>query len=326
MILQRFVSPRHLAGLLTSIAMTVSISAVAEGQRARLTVNVSVDGTEGVDDAGNHTEGRFHESFTLVTYLKSSGDLSEINTKDPNYAQNMIAQAAAVQQKVREVQQAQGKNVPRMTPEQLAQYMQKKQAECKGDQGCMMKLAMEASELSANVDNGVAPAQLPDEDSEPELRYQTYVGYDDCGATTHVKVDSTTNGTLADVAGPEKYTITQKADYRGEPLELRLICNAQNYVFDTRTATVFTDGAVIPQAKGVRIETINGRTTQSEGELPLHGEPLDWVSKQLRQAPASGERTTVIKLGQNQSKAVHSGVYKGEARVKMSWRFEPKVN
>jgi hypothetical protein len=312
--------------------MALSLSAMAEGQRARLTVNVSVDGTESVTDAGNNTQGRFHESFQLVTYLKSSGDPSEINTKDPNYAQNMMAQAAAVQQKVREVQQKQGKNVPRMTPEQLAQYMQKKQAECKGDQSCMMKLAMEASELSANMaigenEGGVAPAQLPAEDSEPELRYQTYVGYDNCGASTRVKVDSVTTGVLADVAGPEKYTITQKADYSGDALELRLICNAQNYVFDTRTSTVFTDGAVIPQAKGVRNENINGRISESKGDLPMHGEAMSWVSQQLRQAPASGEKSTTLKLGmQAQSNAVHSGVYKGEARIKMSWIFEPKVD
>lgn len=316
------------SGFIAGALMISSVPVMADGQRARLTVNVSVDGTEGViGEGGDRTEGKFHESFTLVTYLKSSGDLSEINTKDPNYAQNMMAQAAAVQQRIREVQQAQGKSVPRMTPEQLAQYMQKKQAECKGDQNCLMKLAMEASELSANVDYGVAPAQLPDEDAELELRYQSYVGYDNCGATTHVKVDSVTNGVLADVAGPEKYTITQKADYRGDANELRLICVAHNFVFDTKTATLFSDGGAIPQAKGTRVETINGRMSQSEGDLPLHKEAFEWVARQLRQAPATGERSTVIDLAQQaQAKAVHTGNYRGEARVKMNWRFEPAVN
>jgi len=318
-----FVSTRFVCCMLVA----VSASAMAEGQRARLSVNITVDGSESVIGSGSDsTKGEFHESYALVTYLKSSGDPSDINTKDPQYAQNMMARAAAVQQKVREVQEKQGKSVPKMTPEQLAQYMQKKQVECKGDQSCLIALATEAGQLSANIDYGVAPAQLPDEDSEPELRYQMYVGYDDCGATSNVKVDSVTNGNLADVGGNVPYSVKQTADYHSDPNELRLICNVNNLVFDTKTATFFGDGAIGAQVKGVRIETMRGNTTRSEGEVMTHGEAIDWASQQLRQAPASGERSTVLKLTLNQSHAMHSGKYSGEARVKISWRFEPAVN
>jgi len=269
-----------------AILMMVSLGAVADGQRARLTVNISVDGSESVIGGGSDsTRGEFHESYALVTYLKSSGDPSDINTKDPQYSQNMMARAAAVQQKVREVQKAQGKSVPQMTPE-----------------------------------------QLPDEDSEPELRYQMYVGYDNCGATSNVKVDSTTNGILADVGGNVPYSVKQTADYHGDANEVRLICNVNNLVFDTKTATFFGDGAIGAQVKGIRIETLRGKTTRSEGELMTHGEAIDWASQQLRQAPASGERSTVLKLTLNQSHAMHSGKYSGEARVKIRWRFEPAVN
>jgi len=74
-----------LARFIACALMFISVATLAEGQRARLTVEVSVDGTESVvGNGGDNTEGRFHEGYTLVTYLKSSGDPSEINIKDPN--------------------------------------------------------------------------------------------------------------------------------------------------------------------------------------------------------------------------------------------------
>jgi hypothetical protein len=125
-------------------------SVQAAVQRARLTVSVIVEGTEGVIGNGNdRTSGKFREGYTLVTYLESDGELQQFNTKDPQYAQKMMGHAQNVQKHVRA---AQGKApLPKMTQQQLQEYVQKKQAACGADQNCLMKLAMEAQELMSNT-------------------------------------------------------------------------------------------------------------------------------------------------------------------------------
>ena len=127
----------------------------AAERRARLTVEVKIEGTEGVIGNGSdRTSGKFREGYTLVTYLKSDGELAQFNTKDPEYSQKMMGLAAAVQQKA---QRAQGKPaIRRMTPAELQAYVQKKQAACAGDQACLYKLAQEVQQLSMNLDTGGA--------------------------------------------------------------------------------------------------------------------------------------------------------------------------
>lgn len=328
----------------TAIATVIATALVAmptnaAEQRARLQVDVNVEGTESVTGNGSDkTTGEFIERYTLVTYLQASGEPMEFNTKDPQYAQKMLARAAAVQHKV---QEAQGNTAPKMTPQQLAQYMQLKQAECQGEQSCLMGLAMEASQLSAamvdgtganggtnggtdngGTDGGAAPEALPDEDSEPELRYQPYVGYDNCGAEFRFVVQRKAEGTLGDVGGPVSYTVQEAADYQGDANELRLICVQHNIVLDTKTATLYSDGATLPPVRGTRTDTLRDKTTEVVGEINTHGEAFAWAIEQLRSAPATGERSTVLQLTHNQSLAMHSGAYTGEARVKIAWRFE----
>ncbi|MBC8028290.1 MAG: hypothetical protein H7Y89_20035 [Steroidobacteraceae bacterium] len=50
--------------------------------------------------------------------------------------------------------------------------------------------------------------------------------------------------------------------------------------------------------------------------------PNTWVGEQLRHAPRSGQKTTVVKLTQGRGAAIHSGRYSGEARVTLAWKLE----
>jgi hypothetical protein len=231
---------------------------VAAGERrARLTIEVQIEGTERIDGNGSdHTSAQFREGYTLVTYLQTSGDLMQFNPKDPQYAQKMTSMAAA-----------------------------------------------------------------PPATDEPP-RYLSYFGYDDCGAKAHVYVDRTTQGTFGDTTGAVPYTVKNTADYDSNADEVRIICNVHQAVLDTQNDTFYTDGAILPTAKGASSTTMRGKTTHSVGEAATHGEAYTWVVEQLRHVPRSGQRSTTVSLTQGQGAALHSGKYSGEARIQLAWKLE----
>lgn len=306
-----------------AVATSLPTQALAGERRARLTVDVKVEGAFSVVGTGNEREsGEFHDSYHLVTYLKTDGDPSPINTKDPQYGQKMMARAAWVQRRVAEAQ-GQMPSAKKVTPQEMQAALQQKQVACKGDQGCLMQLAMEASSMMANVDTGapqgaVVPEEPPEEE---EPRYLTYFGFDDCGAETHVLVDRKVSGSYDDVQGSVPYSTTEKADDHADPVQIRLICNSQNLVLDVKTQTIFTDGVSAPSARGTSRSTESGRSTESEGDA-WHAPGWEWVTEQVRQAPASGRRSTTLVLDHVPGGSRVNGKQTGQARIEMSWKFE----
>lgn len=227
-------SVRMLALLCAPALILQSFAIHAAEKRARLTVTVSVEGTEGVVGNGSdRTSARFREGYTLVTYLKSDGELAQYDTKDPEYAQKMLGLSQNVHKTVRA---AQGKPaVKKMTQQQIQDFVRSKQAACGANQACLMQLAQEAQELMSNMDTGTPGVATPvayTGDEPP--RYLNFFGYDNCGATGHVYVDRTTQGTLGDTSGPVPYTVHDTADYRSNPTEIRLLCVSHTLVVDSR--------------------------------------------------------------------------------------------
>jgi hypothetical protein len=311
---------RSIAVVAACAALLPALASGAE-KRVRLTVDVKIEGTESVIGNGvDRTSGKFREGYTLVTYLKSDGQLAQFNTKDPEYAQKMLGLAASVRQRV---QQAKGNaGAKKMTPQELQAYVQKGQAACQGDQACLYKLAMEAQKLSANLDTGAAAGSAVAYTGNEPPRYMSYAGYDNCGAKAHVYVDRTTQGTLGDTGGAVPYTIHDTANYDSDVTGIRLICVQHQAVFDTQDGTFYTDGAVLPLARGNSVMTSRGKTEKSEGEAATHGEPYTWVNEQLRHVTRSGQRSTDLKLTQNQGASVHSGKYTGQAHIVLTWKLE----
>ena len=299
--------------------------ASAAPKRVRFTVDVKVEGTEGVFGVGaDRTTASFREGYTLVTYLQSDDKLAQFNSKDPQYAQKMMGLAQAVHAKVNK---AQGKAPARkMTQPQIQDYVKTKQAACGADRSCLMKLATEAQELMANMDTGAASASAANDASaytgEEPPRFLNYFGYDNCGASAHVYVDRAVKGTVADTSGAVPYTIHDTADYHDDPVEARLICSSHTLVIDTQDNSFYTDGAVLPAAKGNSVMTMRGKTEKSTGEAATHGEVYDWVSAQLRHGPRAGTKSATVKLTNGRGGAIHSGRYSGEARVNLAWKLE----
>src|SRR5512144_2877452 len=98
--------PARWLALICAPALLISFTPVqAAPKRARLTVEVKVEGTEKVVGNGSdQTSAKFREGYTLVTYLNAEGDLEQFNTKDPEYGQKMMGMAAGVHAKANAAQ------------------------------------------------------------------------------------------------------------------------------------------------------------------------------------------------------------------------------
>lgn len=97
------------AAVLGLAGASLAAPALAE-ELARLTVELRVKGTEQVLPVGqsrDHAEGRFDDAYRFVVTAASSGELNNVNVKDPGYAEQMMARALAIQQQVMRAQAGQ---------------------------------------------------------------------------------------------------------------------------------------------------------------------------------------------------------------------------
>ncbi|MET0661349.1 MAG: hypothetical protein ABW110_24690, partial [Steroidobacteraceae bacterium] len=103
-----------------------------------------------------------------------------------------------------------------------------------------------------------------------------------------------------------------------------ILCSQTNLVVDPQQKVFYSDGLLVRGVKGSSTRTQRGKTTQSKGDVPLKGEVFNWVSEQLRKAPLSGTRKTVLKITTPQGSSVPFATTKGNgtATVEMRWRFE----
>ncbi len=153
-------------------------------------------------------------------------------------------------------------------------------------------------------------------------RYLNYFGYENCGASARVLVDSVSTGVMGDASNRVPYTIKRQTNHRSTDQETRMLCSAHMFVLDTRSDTIFSDGAIMPTAPGMTTTIMHEKSTQESGDAAMHGEIMAWVKKQLRQVPRTGKRSETIKLTQNPGAALHAGTYSGQAKVEISWKLE----
>jgi hypothetical protein len=310
--------------LLATASFVLSTGALAE-EAARLTVDLKVSGTEAVHASGpnsDHAEGRFNDSYRFVTTVRASGELNNVNVKDPRYAEKMMAYAARVQQQVERMQPA----GPQLTPEQLEARAVAGQQACQGDIDCLMKLSQE---LQGHIMAMQAAAPAPAagsayvEEQEDDYRYLDFFGGEGCDTSIRVVINRTLTGEYADVQGMVPYSVRITADYTGNDLQRQLICLAASLVLDVEAQVFYTDSLGMPEATGRYAREENGRPIESgESPMSLQTEISEWVAQQLRQAPVSGQRRASIVLGQGRPAALGAGDYTGQAEVELNWKLE----
>lgn len=318
----------------------------ADEQLAKLTIDVTVDGTKSWKNGSDFSNSKISEKYHLMTHVQSSGEPSSVNTKDPQFAQKQMAVAAQVQQKVREAQVRAGKPVPKQATTQeeyiaqqkkLAEEMQKGQAACAGDMGCLMKLSQEYAQQSAMMSyppvDGAAPAASLDEeaDAPEEERYLDYFGYEGCPGDIHIVINNTSEGATADVSGMVPFKQADSADYRGNDLNLKMQCLASTLVYDIKAKKIYTDGIGHPAPRGSYRywDRLHGETLNDEAEVPTNSVAWEWVAQTLRIADASGSASTTIPITSENAGAAPAGVagenpqVSGDIKVSMTWTFEP---
>lgn len=309
-----------LAASLAAIALAIAFAppALSASRRIRLTVDVSMEGRESVTNRGDHTSGRFREAYRLVTYLESDGELMQFNPRDPQYSQKMMAMQQAASQRAGSSPSAARK----MNADELKAHLQKKQAACGADTDCLMKLAVEAQELVAQMDSGGGGAPVVAYTGDEPPRYLMFSGRGDCKPTAHAFVERTLEGTLADTGASVPYRMVEKVDYENDADEKRLICIAHQGVLDTRDDTFYLSGVMLPRVRGTLAITLRGATKTSVTTAAGHTEPLEWLAGLFSHVPRSGERSRTLALTRPEGVALHAGRFAGEASMRMSWKIE----
>lgn len=327
------------AGAALSVCVCGIANVYAAEQLGRMTVEVKVEGTQTWKDAQDYGTNKVSEYYRIVTHVKSDGEMDSVNTKAPDYADNMMAKANAVQRKVQQAQGRPAAPVPKTQEEYLAsqkalgEQVQKAQAACKGDMNCLMKLAQQYAQQSAAIaypvqaQPGVSDESLLSDPAPEDYRYLNYFGYEGCPTDIQIKIDNSGSGATADVQGMVPFTVKMQADTRGTDLDRKMMCLSRTMVYDTRERKIYTDGFGVPAIRGLYLYTEAGRREVREPNEEFSGnkEALEWVSQQLRAAPASGALTTRIAApGRALAGTATAGAkFSGELLVTLNWKFEP---
>lgn len=318
-----------------ALVLCGSTSLIAAEKIGRYTVDITVDGQQSWRNGSDWSKSTTRETYHIVTSVKSDGEPDSVNTKDPQFAQKQMAKAARVQAAV---QKAQGRSPAAAPPTQeayiaqqkaLAEQMQKAQVACKGNQSCLVQAAMQMSQQSAAIPQpGMPIASAADDaaenESEDDARFLNYFGYEGCPTQIAIKVEQRSEGAYADVAGMIPWTTTQTADSKGTDHDRMMQCLAATTVYDFKSKTIFTDGFGTPGLRGRyhSKDKLQGETVNDNAEINGSKEALEWVSQLLRQAPASGSKSTVLKP-REAGKGSDGATTDGQIKVSVTWRFEP---
>ncbi|MGQ0528997.1 MAG: hypothetical protein ACT4PG_04090 [Panacagrimonas sp.] len=319
-------------------------------------VVVTLDASESSKDGQDWSKTTRKHRYEFTTRLRSDGELSGFNPKDPAELERSMALAGAVQRKVQAAQARAPKPAgPAKSLEQISAEMQKAQAACAGNQQCMMKLAvkmsspemqaqMQAAQAAAGAQQcktqysdatqqqqclqafgvvGVAPAGQDDEallNAEPEARYLQFVGDAACPQRIKVSIDDRTEGAYADVQGMVPYTIEQKANWSGDAQTQQLLCLSHSPVLDTKSNTLWFDTVGVPTPRVSYIHTERGRSERNDNsEMSLPDGVAEWINETLRNGPASGTRSAVLPLFKSTRNV---GKIEGQARLTATWSFK----
>ena len=58
----------------------------AEEQLARLTLDVTINGSKAWKNGSDYSNSKISEQYHIVTHVKTSGEPTNVNTKDPQFA------------------------------------------------------------------------------------------------------------------------------------------------------------------------------------------------------------------------------------------------
>lgn len=317
--------------LLVLLGWSLLMPVHAAERRARLTLELQLDGTNRWSDAGDASQTKLSRHYRLVTFLHADGEPMSVNTKAPDYAQTMMNRSAQVQAQVARAQaQARPSRPGTPAPMDAATRMamaQKAQAACGTDRDCVMRMLMPQVAAQTTADPALQARLIEHgrtakaEDDGEELRYLNFSGVDRCEAQFQVHADETAEGHYADVQGPVPWRETRSVSSALSADELRLLCLGFSLVLDLRTQAITTDaGFGLPEPMAATLRTERGRSTRSEGRLASIGPVAQWVAERTRQAPRAGSASATLPWVA--SATAGRGRAEGAVKATLSWKLE----
>jgi hypothetical protein len=315
--------------LLMLLGWSLLLPAHAGERRARLTIELQLDGTNRWSDAGDASQTKLSRHYRLVTYLRADGEPMSVNTKAPDYAQTMMNRSAQVQAQV-----AQARTRPTQAAAPAAQdaaarmaMAQQARATCGEDRDCLMRLLMPQIAAQTTSDPALQARLVQHgrtakaEDDGEELRYLNFSGVDRCDAQFQVRADETSEGHYADVQGPVPWRETRSVSGALPADELRLLCLGFSLVLDLRTQAITTDaGFGLPEPMATTLRTERGRSTRSDGRLASIGPVAQWVAERTRQAPRAGSASATLPWVAPATAG--RGRADGAVKATLSWKLE----
>lgn len=321
--------------LLALLACSLSDAVQAGERRARLSVELQLEGGSQWQDHGDSANTRIRRHYRLVTTLRSDGELLNVNDNAPDHARRMMERSQRVQARVAATA---APPVAAPSPAALmaqAAQLQALQKRCGNDQACLMRALVPQAAARVSADPAVqarlvrgleqrAAAGHHDytEDAEQDApRYLRYVAAQRCDARLEVRAEETSEGQYADVHGPVPWRELRVADAGLAEDELRLMCLGFNLILDTKDQTLCSAaGFVLPEPPARTTRTERGRTQRSEARLAPLAPVVRWVADRTRQAPRSGSATTTLPLALPAFQG--RGASEGTVRVQLRWTFE----
>lgn len=163
--------------------------------------------------------------------------------------------------------------------------------------------------------------------SDGRARYRFFLGAPECRAEIDVRIDNRAEGAYADVQGLVPFVATKQAHYQGTDVERALLCQSQQLVHDVHAGSVDLLAIALQPARGTYAHRERDRVRAHETQAAMGGFPslLDWVTQQLRDAPATGTRQAVLPVPDFAllGPATAGAQFEGGMQVSLRWSFQP---
>lgn len=288
-----------------ALALATAVSAAAADRYGRLTVDIKIDGKGQTQRGKDYSRITTAQSVHMALSVMRSGDGDDMNMLDD-------AGNAAVMEKYNADSRARAPSQDKQ--KEIAMRLQKEGEACRGNIGCMQAVAMKAAQQTTSWS---APA--PDRSAD-EGRYFNYVQTDNaqCKGEFTAKINDSTEGAYADVAGMRAFTSKTTADFRAGELERATVCMGSVTV-DSRTGKLYSRLAA-PVIKGRHVSTDAGRTTthSADAQVLLNAEAMKWAFAQMNGGARSGTQRTVLKAPVTASM---TGQGEQTLNVEVRWSF-----
>lgn len=311
---------KPLAALAVSLLVATGAAQAADVDRY-FSVLITVDGNQNWRNALQWSKATTTQRYEFGTGLRSDGKLWGGNINDLDQDRRMVIKTEYLRQKGMSTIRASGFDPNSPTLQQdLSTRAQKDSFGCAGDSVCISEVGARYAAMMAAAVEPPNPGALG---GDP--RYQIFGGYPGCPNKIHDTQQSDTTGETA--WGRKKdhiypYTLKTTADYAGSDTDRKSMCTFFNVVIDTTEQQMYVDNVYVPSARGRILRTEFGKTSDTEGDLPVPPAVLEWVNATLRKAPLSGKADTTVPLTLPlDGNSTVLGAFEGSAKVHLEWSF-----